>query len=124
MPVTVEAVKPDVFVLKWHGHITVQEVYESHTQTTERIQAAGVQRYIHIIDMAETVSFPPNLAAAIKVLRDHPQVFAVLLVDVLPAASVLVKVLNSMLPDVTLKVMCSLEEALAYADVLLEAEVI
>ena len=120
MPIEIENLASDIFVLRWKGAITLQEVQASHDKTVEIARTAGISRYTHILIMTEVKAVPLEPIGLWEVLFRHPEVKAVLVVDANNIVRRLTNMLNALTRTVTLEPFPTLESAQARAVELLE----
>ena len=119
MPIDVEQIEPDVYVLHWIKRVTMQEVKESHATTLQMATAAGVTRYVHILTASRMTGFPLTGIGLARVMYAHPQVIAVLIVDPPPLAERFAFLLKGMLGKSRLEIIETLDEARQRASELL-----
>lgn len=111
MPIDVEQIEPDVYVLHWIGRVTLQEVKESHATTLQMATEAGVTRYVHILTTGKMTGFPLSGIGLARVMHAHPQVFAVLIVDPPSLARRFAFLLTGRLGKAKLEIFETLDEA-------------
>lgn len=119
MPIEIERLEPDIFLLHWVGDITMDAIEQSHKQTTEEAEEDDVERYIHIIDTQRVGNLPRDIASARMIMLRYPKVIAVLMVNIPAYLTVLVRAVNSITPRVSLEIFDSVEAAKERAHVIL-----
>lgn len=103
MPITIETLADDLYLLHWIGDVQMEEIYDSHNTTAKQATNAGVEAYIHILDLSEMKSFPLNPPALLDVLVSYKKVFAVLVVNGSFLTNSVVRILNGTLKHVKLE---------------------
>jgi hypothetical protein len=111
MPIKVEQSTPEVYVLEWSGHVTLDEVKESNETVLQMATAAGVTQYVHILTAGENIRFPLNGIGLSRIVRSYPQVIGILIVDPPRLAEKFITLLTGMLGHAELEVFDTLDEA-------------
>ncbi|MEO0563768.1 MAG: hypothetical protein AAF125_16805 [Chloroflexota bacterium] len=119
MPVEIERLEPDIFLLHWIGDIGVKDLAASHAETTAITTADGIDRYVHIISTAELGKIPADAIGARQVLIDYSNVIALLMIDSPTIIRILTRTVNSITPQVAIETHSDLEAAKARAYTLL-----
>jgi hypothetical protein len=111
MPINVEQLESDIFLLHWNGDISINELRQSHVQTMAASSANNVDRYIHIIVATHMKSISTNINAARQVLLDYPNVIGLLIVDAPRTLTILAGAVNTITRAVTVETFATVNDA-------------
>ncbi len=111
MPIKVEQSTPEVYVLHWHGRVTLDEVKESNETVLQMATEVGVTRYVHILTAGDGIRFPLNGIGLSRIVRSYPQVIGILIVDPPRLAEQFITLLTGMLGHAELEVIDTLDAA-------------
>lgn len=119
MPITIDALEQDLYVLHWIGDLKLDEIRISHEETARMAAEAGTGKYAHILDLAEVKSFPFDPLASYRILTAHPQNFAVMVVGGPFLARSAIRILEKLLKSQIVKSFTNLDAAVQEARQLL-----
>lgn len=119
MPITIETLADDLYLLHWIGDVQMKEIYDSHDTTAKQVANAGVEAYIHILDLSAMKSFPLKPTALLDVLVRYEKVFAVFVVNGSFLTNSVVRILNGTLKHVKIESYSNMTRAKADAFALL-----
>lgn len=122
MPIKIDTLEPDLYVLHWIGDIKLAEIRASHKETARMAAAAGVKRYIHVLDLIDLGAFPFDPIAYYRLLTEYPQNFAVMSAGGPFLARSAIRILERMLKKQIMRSLPNLESALSEARQLLAHE--
>ena len=119
MPINIETIADDLYLLRWEGNINLREIHDSHETTSRLAAQAGIDSYIHILDLTSMKAFPFDPTGLLNILFGYPNVFAVLVVGGSLLARSAVRVLDGASKQVAIRSYPNLASAREYALALL-----
>ena len=119
MPIEVEQIKPDMYALRWIGNVKMKEIRESHEETLRLATEAGIEQYIHILELSKMISFPYDLAGLWSVIINYPQAFAIMIVNAPLAGKTMAALINRISKRVSLETFDTFEQAQERAEKIL-----
>lgn len=80
MPIEIAQVEPGLYLNKWVGHVTMDEVLQSERQGAA-LMGADETRVVLVNDLSDVTNLPMDLKALRRVAESNPQVIALLVVN-------------------------------------------
>ncbi|MEM6282497.1 MAG: hypothetical protein AAF787_09925 [Chloroflexota bacterium] len=115
MPVEIQQIERDIFLLEWVGEVTIAEIRQSHEDTLALTVPHGIEHYVHIISGQRLGRVPLQMQDMYKVLRNYPGVVAIMGIHVPAIGHVLVRIISKIPGSVPIEVHNSLDDAVARA---------
>ena len=81
MPIETERLESGLYLNRWQGDITLDEIHASETQGAALMQQHGEEKVVLVNDLTDIRKVPMDLKALRRVVENNPQVVALLVVN-------------------------------------------
>jgi hypothetical protein len=83
MPIEITHVESGVYLNRWIGHVTLDDIQQSELEGTKLLRSDEPQ-VVLVNDLSDVTKLPLDLKALRRVVEKNPQVIALLVVDAPP----------------------------------------
>ncbi len=120
MPIEHDRLENRIYMMRWHGHVTMNEVIASHDWSRGQATLHHETKYAHIIDSTDVEQYSYNLRGYLHVLLNNPDCAVIVFNNLSPAGRALATATVRLLPRMEIGLTTDLDAAVEEARALLQ----